>query len=285
MKNDPVEKLPPLREVIARYDLGARKSLGQNFLLDMNLTDKIVRHAGDLTGATVMEVGPGPGGLTRSILRSGVGQLVAVERDHRCIEALSDLVEAATGRLRIVETDALKFDESVLTPGPITIIANLPYNIATALLFKWLGNLDNISQLILMFQREVAERICAEPGVKAYGRLSVMSQWYCQTEKLFDLSPQAFVPPPKVTSSVVRFTPHQSPLFQAEPKALETVVAAAFSQRRKMLRASLKSVFPNPVEILESVDIDPARRAETLTVEDFCALARIFNGYQQPETF
>lgn len=281
MQDDPVSDLPPLREVIAQHELGARKSLGQNFLLDMNLTDKIVRHAGDLTDATVMEVGPGPGGLSRSILRAGARQLTAIERDHRCIEALSDLVDAAGGRMTLIEADALKFDVTTLEPGPVTIIANLPYNISTALLFKWLEDLGHISQLILMFQREVADRICAEPGGKTYGRLSVMTQWHCQVEKLFDLSPQAFVPPPKVTSSVVRFTPHPEALFDADAKSLETVTAAAFAQRRKMLRASLKSIFKDPLTVLEKASIDPQRRAETLSVEEFCALTRLYQTERQ----
>jgi 16S rRNA (adenine1518-N6/adenine1519-N6)-dimethyltransferase len=278
MSDDPLDNLPPLRDVISRYELGARKSLGQNFLLDMNLTDKIVRQAGDLRNATVMEVGPGPGGLSRSILRAGARQLTAVERDHRCIEALADLVDAADGRMTLVEADALKFAVTSLEPGPVTIIANLPYNIATPLLFKWLEDLGHISQLILMFQREVADRICAEPGGKTYGRLSVMSQWHCEVEKLFDLSPRAFVPPPKVTSSVVRFTPLVEVAFDADAKALETVTAAAFTQRRKMIRASMKSIFRDPLAILEKANIDPQRRAETLTVADFCAVARLYQA-------
>ncbi len=271
---DPIDDLPPLREVIARYNLGARKSLGQNFLLDMNLTDKIVRNIGDITGRSIVEVGPGPGGLTRSILRAGAGQVIAIERDRRCIEALEDLVQAANGRLKVIEADALAVDEIDLIDRKSTIIANLPYNIATPLLFKWLATLDNFSEMVLMFQKEVADRICASPGNKIYGRLSVMTQWHCEVEKLFDLPARAFVPPPKVISSVVRLRARNEPPSPADPTALGHVVAAAFGQRRKMLRTALKSVFADPNAALNATGIDPSRRAETLQIEEFCALAR-----------
>ena len=265
--------LPPLRDVIAAHDLRAEKKLGQNFLLDSNLTDKIARSAGDLSGKTVFEIGPGPGGLTRSLLKAGVDNLVAVEYDPRAVAALQDLVAASEGRLTVVHGDALQTDLTALAPdGPRAIVANLPYNIATPLLISWLRQIHekNAYQcLTLMFQKEVAQRICARPRTKDYGRLSILAQWLCDCKKLFDLPPSAFTPPPKVTSSIVQLTP--KPLDDHAPRfeAVETLTAAAFGQRRKMLRSSLRDYLPT----LEEIGIPPESRAEELSVGDFVMLA------------
>lgn len=270
--------LPPLRDVIAAHGLSARKSMGQNFLLDLNITRRIARAAGPLDGKTVLEVGPGPGGLTRALLETGARRIVALERDTRCVEALADLATLAGDRLRIVEQDALKFDPSPLAEedGPICVVANLPYNIATPLLIGWLKRVDLFHRLVLMFQSEVADRLVASPGSKTYGRLSVAAQWRCEVKPLFTLPARAFTPPPKVDSTVVEFIPRQKPLAEADGDALETVVAAAFSQRRKMLRSGLKTVFPDAESSLIAAGIDPTARAETLDIEDFCALARAY---------
>ena len=266
--------LPPLREVIAAHGLRAEKSLGQNFLLDQNLTDKIARQVADISSKHVIEIGPGPGGLTRSLLRAGAKTVHAVEYDARAVGALEDLRAAAGGRLAIVQADALKIDVCDLTPAPRVIVANLPYNIATPLLVGWLGQLRTdagcYDELILMFQKEVAERICAVPSTKAYGRLSVLAQWLCETKKLFDLPPSAFTPAPKVTSSVVRFTPRAVQADWPSLEAVEAVTAAAFGQRRKMIRSSLKAY----MGAVEACRIDPQKRAENLEVRDFVALAR-----------
>ncbi len=271
--------LPPLREVIRRHGLGARKSLGQNFLLDFNLTRRIARAAGDLQGPTVYEVGPGPGGLTRALLAQGARQIIAVEKDRRCLPALAELQAAYPGRLEVIEGDALKIDEAALFArvGPVTAVGNLPYNIATALLARWLEAETWppwFTSLVLMFQKEVAQRIVAKPGNKIRGRLSVLCQWRTDARILFDVPPQAFVPAPRVTSSLVRFDVRERPRGEAELGSLRTVVRAAFSQRRKMLRASLKSVVPDPGGLLEAAGVDPEARAETLSVEQFSALAR-----------
>lgn len=268
------ETLPPLREVIARHDLRAEKKLGQNFLLDLNLTDKIARAAGDLRAACVFEIGPGPGGLTRSLLKAGAQKVIAVEYDLRAVAALRELEEFAGGRLQVVHGDALATDLKELAPqGERVIVANLPYNIATPLLTGWLeqihGNADSYRTMILMFQREVAERLTARPGTKAYGRLSVLAQWLCTVEHIFNLPPQAFTPPPKVTSSVVRFTPRTLPPGAPAFNAVEAVTAAAFQQRRKMLRSSLKAYR----EALEVLGIDQTLRAEDLTPAQFIAIA------------
>ena len=277
--------LPPLREVIARYGLSARKSLGQHFLFDRNLTDRIARAAGPLDPGSVIEVGPGPGGLTRSLLRAGARQVVAVEKDRRCLGALAELSAAFPGRLEIVEADALDCRLADLGAPPRRIVANLPYNVATALLVDWLTQLaarpDLLASMVLMFQKEVGQRIAAPPGDKSYGRLSVLSQWLCDNRILFDVSPGAFTPPPQVTSSVVQLLPRAEPLAPADPAALQAVTAAAFGQRRKMLRQSLKTLAVPVPALLAETGIDPTVRAEQLSVADFCALARALSVLRQ----
>jgi 16S rRNA (adenine1518-N6/adenine1519-N6)-dimethyltransferase len=270
-----IDDLPPLREVIAQYDIAPKKSLGQNFLLDLNLTARIARAAGRLTDATVIEVGPGPGGLTRALLSEGAKHVVAIERDDRCIAALGDVATRYPGRLTVVPGDALVADMAALAQGRTLVVANLPYNIATPLLVGWLQTEPWppwFESLTLMFQREVAERIVAEPGSKSYGRLSVLSGWRTNAEILFDIDPRAFKPPPKVTSSVVQLIPRPRPLV-ADPATLERVVAAAFGQRRKMLRQSLKSLGVDPLRLLEAAGIEQTRRAEEIDVAGFAALA------------
>ncbi|WP_137390622.1 16S rRNA (adenine(1518)-N(6)/adenine(1519)-N(6))-dimethyltransferase RsmA [Rhodoligotrophos defluvii] len=272
-----LDRLPPLREVIARYGLAARKSLGQNFLLDLNLTRRIARAAGPLPGHVIIEVGPGPGGLTRALLLEGADEVIAIERDERCLPALEEIASAAGGRLVIVHGDALAVDLTAYLAGrPAKIVANLPYNVATPLLVGWL-QADPwppwYSSMTLMFQREVAERIVARPATKAYGRLAVLAQWRTEPRILFDISPRAFTPPPKVTSSVVQFTPRARP-DPCDVHLLEQVVAAAFGQRRKMLRSSLQALSLDPLPLLAAVGIEPTRRAEQLSVAQFCALAR-----------
>jgi 16S rRNA (adenine1518-N6/adenine1519-N6)-dimethyltransferase len=261
--------LPPLREVIARHGLGADKSLGQHFLFDLNLTGKIARAAGPLGQVNVVEVGPGPGGLTRALLAANARHVTAIERDERCLAALDELASAYPGRLTIVPGDALKIDPVALVPKPRRIVANLPYNISTALLLSWLERIREWESLTLMFQKEVAQRLVAPPGGKDYGRLSVMVQWLTEAKPLFDIPPRAFVPPPKVTSSVVRIVPREKPLAPCRRDDLERVTAAAFGQRRKMLRGSLKPLGLDPAE----AGLDPTARAEELDVAAFCALA------------
>jgi len=273
-------ELPPLREVIARHGLGARKALGQHFLLDLNLTGRIARAAPDIAQGTVIEVGPGPGGLTRALLAEGAARVVAVEKDRRCLEALGELAAAWPGRLEIVEGDALEIDLATLGPAPRQIVSNLPYNISTALLVRWLTALaadpQAFSAMTLMFQKEVAERLVAAPRSGAYGRLSVLTQWLCAPRPLFDIPPRAFTPPPKVVSTVVAVTPRAAPLAPASLAVLERVTSAAFGQRRKMLRQSLKSLGDDSARLFEATGIAPTARAEELTVEQFCALARAF---------
>jgi 16S rRNA (adenine1518-N6/adenine1519-N6)-dimethyltransferase len=266
--------LPPLREVIARQGIAARKSLGQNFILDLNLTRRIARAAGRLDDCTVIEIGPGPGGLTRALLAEGARRVVAIERDPRCLAALGELAAHYPGRLQLVEGDALALDAAALTEPPRKIVANLPYNIATALLLRWLDRIGDYDSLTLMFQREVAERLVAAPRRPAYGRLSVLVQWLTEPKILFDLPPRAFVPPPKVTSSVVALIPRAAPLAPADKPTLERVTAAAFGQRRKMLRSSLKALGVPVEKLLAGAGIPPTARAEELSVADFCALAR-----------
>jgi 16S rRNA (adenine1518-N6/adenine1519-N6)-dimethyltransferase len=266
--------LPPLRDVIARHGIRARKGLGQNFLLDRNLTARIARAAGALAEATVVEIGPGPGGLTRALLAAGARRVVAIERDERCLAALGELAAAYPGRLELVAGDALALDPAALSAPPRKIVANLPYNIATPLLLGWLDRIGDYRSLVLMFQREVAERLVASPRSKSYGRLSVLVQWLTEVEILFDIPPRAFVPAPKVTSSVVRITPRPKPLGAAEKPALERVAAAAFGQRRKMLRASLRTLGPAVDDLLRRAGVAPTARAEELSVTEFCALAR-----------
>lgn len=268
--------LPPLREVIRRHGLAARRSLGQHFLLDLNLTGRIARAAGDLSAGTVIEIGPGPGGLTRALLAEGAARLVAVEIDPRCVEALAELQQAYPGRLEIRAADALAIDPATLGPPPRCIVANLPYNIATALLTRWLPELARFDRLVLMFQKEVAERLTARPRSKDYGRLSVALQWRAAVKRLFDLPPRAFTPPPKVTSTVVEIRPFTEPRYPADAACLERVVAAAFGQRRKMLRQSLRALQPDPLPILVAAGLPETARAEELSVEQFAALARAY---------
>ena len=267
--------LPPLREIIERHELRAKKALGQNFLLDLNLTGRIARAAGDLTQSTVIEVGPGPGGLTRALLAHAARHVIAVEKDERCMTALQEISDHYPGRLHVVPGDALKTDFTKLAePGqPVRIVANLPYNIGTELLVRWLTLREwppFYRSMTLMFQREVAQRIVAEPGSDAYGRLGVLAGWRTQARIAFDVPPQAFTPPPKVTSSVVHLVPRAEPIFGDVVK-LGKVTEAAFGQRRKMLRQSLKSM--GGEKLLESAGIDPTRRAETLSIDEFLRLA------------
>ncbi|HZB90838.1 MAG TPA: 16S rRNA (adenine(1518)-N(6)/adenine(1519)-N(6))-dimethyltransferase RsmA [Stellaceae bacterium] len=268
--------LPPLREVIRRHQLAARKSLGQNFLLDLNLTGRIARAAAPLEQANVIEIGPGPGGLTRALLLAGARHVTAVERDPRCVAALAELAAAFPDRLRIVEADALAVDAADLAPPPRKIVANLPYNIATPLLLAWLRAAQAFESLTLMFQKEVALRLAAAPRSRDYGRLSVMAQWRCEVRRLFDIPPRAFVPPPKVTSSVVQLLPRAEPLAPCPAEALERVVAAGFGQRRKMLRQSLKSLDLDTEALIAGAGAEPTARAEELSVVQFCALARAY---------
>jgi 16S rRNA (adenine1518-N6/adenine1519-N6)-dimethyltransferase len=269
-----IDGLPPLRDVIERHGLQAKKSLGQNFLLDLNLTGKVARAAGDLSQTTVIEVGPGPGGLTRALLMHGARRVVAIERDERCLAALAEVAAHYPDRLEVIPGDALKTDFAELAAGePVRIVANLPYNIGTELLVRWLTVPSwppFYSSLTLMFQREVAERIVAKPGTDSYGRLGVLAGWRTEARIAFDVPPQAFTPPPKVTSSVVHLVPRQNPL-PADVKTLGRVTEAAFGQRRKMLRQSLKSL--GGERLLEAAGIDGTRRAETLSVEEFVRLA------------
>ncbi len=276
-----IDELPPLREVIRRHGLSAKKSLGQNFLLDLNLTARIARAGGSLGNATVIEVGPGPGGLTRALLAEGARRVIAIERDERALVALAEIAAHYPGRLEIVAGDALDFDPRPYLRGAhARVIANLPYNIATALLVGWLTAEPWppwYELLMLMFQREVAERIVAEPGSKAYGRLSVLSGWRTEAKILFDVAPSAFVPPPKVTSSVVRLVPRPAPLA-CNAQALQRVTEASFGQRRKMLRHSLKSLGVDAGALLDRAGIDPTARAEEISVEGFVALARALSS-------
>jgi 16S rRNA (adenine1518-N6/adenine1519-N6)-dimethyltransferase len=275
-----IDSLPPLREVVAVHGLQAKKSLGQNFLFDLNLTARIARAAGPLEGVTVFEIGPGPGGLTRALLACGAARVIAVERDERCLAALAEIAAHYPGRLDVISGDALEVDLANLAPaGPARICANLPYNVGTALLVHWLETPvwpPFFDRLTLMFQREVAERIVATPEMRAdYGRLGVLCNWRCETRILFDVPPSAFTPPPKVTSSVVELVPRAEPL-PCRPELLSRVTLAAFGQRRKMLRQSLKAIAPggDPLPLLAAAGIEPTRRAEEIPVEGFVALAR-----------
>ena len=268
--------LPPLREVVRRHGLAPKKSLGQNFLFDLNLAARIARAAGPLDGVTVFEVGPGPGGLTRALLALGAARVVTVERDDRAIAALNEIAARYPGRLDIVAADALSYDPRSVIRGKARIVANLPYNIATALLVSWLGIEPWppwYDAAVLMFQREVAERIVAAPHSKSYGRLSVLAQWRCETKILFDVTASAFVPPPNVKSSIVHLVPRQQPL-PCDRALLERVTQAAFGQRRKMLRQSLRALNTDVASLLGATGLDPTARAEDLSVGDFTALAR-----------
>lgn len=277
----PTEDLPPLRDVIRRHRLSARKSLGQNFLLDLNLTGRIARAGGTLAGVTVIEIGAGPGGLTRALLAQGARRVIAVERDPRAVAALAEVAAASAARLDVIEGDAMTFDpRPYLDHGPARVIANLPYNIATALLVSWLKAEPwppFYDALILTFQREVAERIVAPHGTKSYGRLAVLAQWRTEPKIMFDIAPSAFVPRPKVTSTVVRLVPRAA--AHGDPRALERVTEAAFGQRRKMLRQSLKSLGVDPLKLVLDAGLDPTARAEAIPVEGFLALAEAFRTH------
>ena len=272
-----IDTLPPLRDVIATHGLSARKSLGQNFLLDLNLTAKIARQAGNLSECDVLEIGPGPGGLTRGLLAEGARRVLAIEKDRRCIPALAEIAEHYKDRLQIIEGDALNIDPLAHLTPPIRIAANLPYNVGTELLVRWLTPKEwppFWQTLTLMFQKEVAERIVAAPGSKAYGRLAILASWRAEAKIAIHLPPSAFTPPPKVSSAVVHIKALEKPRFEADAAVLERVVAAAFNQRRKMLRAALKGVAPDIEDRLIAAGIKPTERADQIPLEGFCALAR-----------
>ncbi len=269
--------LPPLRETIAAHGLDARKRLGQHFLLDLNLTRRIARAAAPLSPGTVVEVGPGPGGLTRALLLEGATSVVAIEVDTRAITALQELQEAAAGCLKVIEGDALGMPLATLGPPPRRIVANLPYNVSTALLVRWLHAADEVADMVLMFQKEVVDRLVASPRTKDYGRLSVLAQHVCTVQRLFDVAPSAFVPPPKVTSSVARLRPRPPGDRLADLKPLERVTAAAFGQRRKMLRGALAGLFSDPTAVLTGLGLSPTARAEELTVAEFVRLAGVLD--------
>ncbi|WP_390914903.1 16S rRNA (adenine(1518)-N(6)/adenine(1519)-N(6))-dimethyltransferase RsmA [Pseudosulfitobacter sp. SM2401] len=272
-----IDNLPSLASVIATHGLSARKSLGQNFLLDLNLTAKIARQAGDLTGCDVLEIGPGPGGLTRGLLASGARRVLAIEKDARCLPALAEIADAYPGQLQVIEGDALAIDPLAHLTPPIRVAANLPYNVGTELLVRWLTPKEwppFWQSLTLMFQREVAQRIVAEPGSKAYGRLALLAQWRADARIVINLPPEAFTPPPKVSSAVVHLTALPEPRFPADAATLSRIVAAGFNQRRKMLRSSLKGIAPDIEDRLIASGIKPTERAEQVSLEQFCALAR-----------
>ena len=276
-----IDDLPPLRDVIATHGIAAKKALGQNFLLDLNLTAKIARLAGDLSGADVLEVGPGPGGLTRGLLAEGARKVLAIEKDPRCMAALAEISARYPGQLEVINGDALEIDPLAYLTAPIKIAANLPYNVGTELLVRWLTPKDwppFWDSLTLMFQREVAQRIVAQPGTKAYGRLALLAQWRADPRIVLDLPPEAFSPPPKVSSAVVHLTALPAPRFPADPAVLNKVVAAGFNQRRKMLRSALKSLGPDIEDHLVAAGIKPTERAEQVPLEGFCALARSVAG-------
>ncbi len=273
-----IDGLPPLREVIATHELVAKRQLGQNFLLDLNLTAKIARCAGDLAGADVLEVGPGPGGLTRGLLAEGARRVLAVEKDARCLPALAEIAAVYPGRLQVINADALGLDVLAHLAPPVKVVSNLPYNVGTELLIRWLTPADwppFWQSLTLMFQKEVAERIVAKPGTDHYGRLALLAQWRCDARIVMTLPPEAFTPAPKVHSAVVQLTALPTPRFPADRRVLERVVAAGFNQRRKMLRASLKGVHPRIEALLEEAGIPPTERAERVGLEQFCHLARL----------
>lgn len=271
-----IDNLPPLREVIANHELSARKSLGQNFLLDLNLTAKIARVAGSLDDHDVLEIGPGPGGLTRGLLAEGARHVLVVEKDERCLSALEEVADAYPKKLTIVSGDAKQVDVSSQLQEPVRIVSNLPYNVGTELLIRWLT--PDVwppfwSTMTLMFQKEVAERIVAQPGDKAFGRLAILAQWRCDARIALHLSPEAFTPPPKVSSAVVHFTKLPEPKFPAEQNKLERITSLAFGQRRKMLRSSLKPLGSDISVKLAELEVDPTRRAETLSLEEFCKIS------------
>ena len=272
-----IDNLPPLRDVIRTHDLRARKSLGQNFLLDLNLTAKIARHVGALETSDILEIGPGPGGLTRGLLAEGARHVLAIEKDKRCLPALAEIAAAYPGRLDVLEGDALEIDPLTALQAPIRVAANLPYNVGTELLVRWLTPAEwppFWQNLTLMFQREVAERIVAAPGSKAYGRLAILAQWRSDAKIVMNLPPEAFTPPPKVSSAVVHLDALPKPRFPANAEMLSRVVAAAFNQRRKMMRAALKGLAPDIEDRLLAAGLKPTDRAEQVSLEGFCALAR-----------
>lgn len=276
-----IDNLPPLRDVIRTHDLRARKSFGQNFLLDLNLTARIARAAGNLSAADVLEVGPGPGGLTRGLLAEGARKVLAIEKDARCLPALAEIAAAYPDRLAVIEGDALEIDALEHLTPPVKIVSNLPYNVGTELLIRWMTPTvwpPFWDSLTLMFQREVAERIVARPGSKAYGRLALMVQWRADARIVLSLPPEAFTPAPKVSSAVVHITRLDVPRFPANAKILERVIAAGFNQRRKMLRAALKSVHPQIEDLLQAAGIAPTARAEEVGLEEWCCLARQLDG-------
>jgi len=275
MTEDALAALPPLRETIAQFGLNAKKNLGQNFLLDLNLTGKIARAAGRLDGKNVIEIGPGPGGLTRALVGTEATHIYAIERDDRCVAALQQLVAASGGQLSVLPDDALKVNYGTLCAAPRVLIANLPYNIATTLLMGWLKQETLFVSMTLMFQKEVAERIVAIPRTKDYGRLSVITQWRCDAEKVFDIPPSAFTPPPKVTSSVVHIVPKSTRTDTVAFKTMERLTAAAFGQRRKMLRQSLKTLGVDEIRLMAEADITPTARAEEIDVAGFVRMAEV----------
>ncbi len=276
-----LDGLPALRDVIETHDLRAKKSLGQNFLLDLNLTAKIARQAGDLTGSDILEVGPGPGGLTRGLLAEGARRVLAIEKDSRCLPALAEISAAYPGQLEVINADALQIDALAHLTPPIRVVANLPYNVGTELLVRWLTPPEwppYWTSLTLMFQKEVAQRIIAQPGSKTYGRLAILSQWRCDANIVMSLPPEAFTPPPKIHSAVVHLTALPEARFPAKAETLSRVVAAGFNQRRKMLRSSLKGVAPDIEDRLLSAGLKPTDRAEQIPLEGFCALARAIDA-------
>ena len=275
---DAIGALPPLRETIADHGLDARKRFGQHFLLDLNLTRRIARSAAPLDEGTIIEVGPGPGGLTRALLMEGARHVIAIEVDTRAVGALRQLQAASAARLEIIEGDALTMDPAALGSPTRRIVANLPYNVATALLIRWLHAADAIADMVLMCQKEVVDRLVAPPRTKDYGRLSVLAQHVCEVHKLFEVGPSAFVPPPKIMSAVVRLTPRPPDRRLSDLRPLEKVTAAAFGQRRKMLRGALQGVFGDPVAVLEGLGLSPTARAEELPVGDFVRLAKVLGG-------
>ncbi len=281
-----IDNLPPLREVIEKHGIAAKKSLGQNFLFDLNITCRIARTAGDLRNSTVIEVGPGPGGLTRALLAEGARRVIAIERDDRCLAALAEIAAHYPGRLDVIAGDALETDMAALADGPTKVVANLPYNVATPLLIGWLTSEPWpawFESLTLMFQKEVAERIVAEPASSAYGRLGVLAGWRTDAWMAFDLPPRAFTPPPAVTSTVVHRTPRALPL-PCRASTLQAVTQAAFGQRRKMLRQSLKSLGANALALLQEAGIEETRRAEEIGIESFVALANALDRYRSSES-
>ena len=272
-----IDNLPPLREVITAHQLTARKSLGQNFLLDLNLTAKIARQAGDLSACDILEIGPGPGGLTRGLLSEGARKILAIEKDNRCLPALEEIEKAFPGRLQVINEDALRLDPAQYLTAPIRIISNLPYNVGTELLIRWLTPPSwppFWKSLTLMFQKEVAQRIVAQPGSKAYGRLAILAQWRSEVKIVLNLPPDAFTPPPKVSSAVIHLEALPAPRYEADQTVLESLVAAAFNQRRKMLRSALKGLSPEIEDHLKAAGLSPTERAEQVSLEGFCALAR-----------